>query len=198
MIKRGVGRSAIVISAIVTAALCRVPSGLANGPRHFNEGKLAGLRPGRASIERAYRRFGKNHVDPVLSSAKSPVWIDNCNHEQVTVHADSMGVINEITVAPARWVIDADCELKAYNRAARAFGTGHGLLFNDNCNRAEELYGTPQSDSTVEENRQALRVMRFSGLAGSRQALALEVACGIASGRVRQMILTASASSAGQ
>lgn len=192
--KREIGRSAVVIFALSVAALWCVPLRLADGPRHFREDRLAGLRPGRDSIEQAYRRFGKERADRTLSSAASPVWIDNCNHEQVIVQASSRQVINRITVTPTPGVTTADCDLKAYGRNARAFGTGHGLVFKDDCSRVKELYGIPESEKTIEENRQLMRAMRFSGAAGKQWTLELEVECNVASDRVQRITLTASGS----
>lgn len=185
-----------IISAVI--GTFAGPAVFANRSKHIQENKLAGVRPRKDRIEQVYQRFGKDRMNRSLSSANSYVWIDNCNHGQLTVHVGSDHAVDEITVQPAQWVINADCELKAYTRNRASFGAGHGLVFNDNCDRVGQLYGTPESTHDTEENHQALRVMRYSGFGRGHSWLTFDVGCSIASGRVQRMTLTASRASAAE
>jgi hypothetical protein len=64
------------------------------------EHKVAGLRPGKDTIENAYSRFHKDHVVKELSPPGSAVWMDPCTRQKLTVAFDPKGTIREIRIEP--------------------------------------------------------------------------------------------------
>jgi hypothetical protein len=151
----------------------------AENPKQVKEDALAGLRPGRDTIEKAYRRFGKDRVDQGQSTDSSISWRDVCNHQGLTVAIDSNGVIQEVIVGPEVGVTTADCDAKSYSREVRAkFGSGHGLLLRDHCDRIQKVYGTAQSKSSSDSRNERFEsyLYRFDW-EGKRAPLTLEVAC---------------------
>ena len=111
--------------------------------RQVMEYEIAGLRPGRDEVDKAYRRFGKDQIDKYLSKPDSAVWVDVCNFQMLTVTFDRNNVIRDVTIQHSPGVTDADCAPKAYSRAVRARmgGTRHGLVFRDRCDRVQEISG---------------------------------------------------------
>jgi hypothetical protein len=162
------------------------------------ESKIAGLRPGRDSIGKAYSRF---HKDRVLkdSPPNSALWWSPCTQQTLTVSFDTNGVIWEVKIEPApQTSIIFDCDSRAYSRSVRARmgGTGRGLVFRDSCSRVRQLYGAPQRQdrSLLGDKDNDLFVYRFDR--GIKQSLlTLEITCDSARNEVRSLKLTASGTS---
>lgn len=112
-----------------------------------SETKLAGLQPGRDTLETAYKRFGKDTVDQGMSHLPAlAAWRNPCTNQELAVTDDANGVIQELVVQPPLGASNVDCTRKSYSRAVRArFGTSRGLLFDDRCERIQEIYGPPES-----------------------------------------------------
>ena len=155
------------------------------------ENEIAGLRPGKDTVEKAYRRFHKDRVIKDLSPPGSALWMDNCNHQTLTVGFDAKGIIREVRIAPAP-VSNADCNPKAYERSTRARigATRRGLLFRDSCDRIEQIYGAPQSQRRAVNGDQEF-VYRFDG-GIEVSSLTLELTCNSARNYVETIKLAAS------
>jgi len=152
------------------------------------EYKVAGLRPGRDTIENAYSRFHKDRVIKELSLPGSAVWMDPCTREKLTVAFDTKGTIREIRIE--LFSSAADCSPVPRSVRARIGGTGRGLVFLDSCNRIQEIYGEPQSQgrSVGGDNEFVYRFDR----AVPGNSLALELTCDSVSNEVESIKLTAS------
>ena len=130
---------------LITLLASQTSLGAEINTKQVVEYKIAGLRPGRDTIERAYRRFHKSRMVKELSAPHSAVWLDPCNHQMLTVAFDAKGIIRDITVQ--RYPSEVDCAPKAYKTSVRARmgSTGRGLIFGDSCERIQRIYGSPQS-----------------------------------------------------
>jgi hypothetical protein len=158
------------------------------------EYKIAGLRPGRDSIDKAYGRFHKDRIFKDLSTPSSAVWTDACNREMLTVAFDSRGTIREVRTE-RQYLGEGDCELSAYTRSARARlgGTGHELVLRDSCKRIQQIYGLPQSQHLLARDRKEF-VYRFDRIVKGN-TLTLELICDSTRDQVETMKLTASSPS---
>jgi hypothetical protein len=117
--------------------------------RRVMEYEIAGLRPGKDTADKAYHRFGEDREVRNLAAFNSAAWLDVCSFQMLTVTFDTNKIIRDVTIKHAPGVIDADCEIKSYSRSVRSRmgGTRHGLVFQDRCDRVEEIYGTTQFKS---------------------------------------------------
>jgi hypothetical protein len=176
------------------------PTGISEPEKaHYKQAieyEIAGLRPGRDSIDKAYSRF---HKDRVLddSPPNSALWSNPCTQQMLTVSFDTNGIISEVKIEPAPQTnVIFDCDSSAYTRSARARmgGTGRGLVFRDSCTRVPQLYGAPQlpSRSLLGATDHDLFVYHFDR--GVRQGLlTLEIRCDSAHNKVQTVELTAAA-----
>ena len=168
----------------------RMPEKEQRNSKQTIEYKIAGLRPGRDTIETAYGRFRKDRVIKDLSTPGGAVWIDPCNRQMLTVAFDPEGTIHEVSIEP--YPIDADCIISSYSRTVRARlgGTGHGLVFRDSCNRIQEIYGEPQSQGRSVHGDWEFVYSFDRAVKGN--SLTFELTCDAARDRVTGIKLTAS------
>jgi hypothetical protein len=159
------------------------------------EYEIAGLRPGRDSIDKAYSRF---HKDRVLNDSppNSAIWWNPCTQQMLTVSFDTNRKIWAVKIEPApQTSVIFDCDSRASVRSVRARmgGTGRGLVFRDSCSRVRQLYGAPQRQdrSLPGAKDYDLFVYRFDR--GVKQSLlTLEITCDSARNEVQTVKLTAS------
>lgn len=154
------------------------------------EYEIAGLRPGKDTVEKAYRRFGKDHVVKHLSGSDSAVWVDVCDSPMLTVTFDRNDIVRDATIQHSPGVTNADCDLKSYSRGVRSRmgGTRHDLVFRDGCDRVQEIYGAPQSQGESAHNKKELKY-RYD-LNG--RSLTFDVTCDSVQNYVEAIKLTAS------
>jgi hypothetical protein len=165
----------------------KLPGGLA---RRVSEDKLAGLRPGQDSLQRTLKILGPN-PDQTLSS-REVAWWDACNNERALVTFDSTNRVRSVLVDKIPVSIDGDCEVKGYSRPARAkFGSGHGLLKRDRCERVEEIYGAPDIKRPLESRRE-LYSYNYDGTS-DKPTLTLEITCDTGVDQVSSLKLAVSA-----
>jgi hypothetical protein len=156
------------------------------------EYEIAGLRPGKDTIEKAYRRFHKDRVIKELSPPSSALWMDNCNHQMLTVGFDPKGVIREVRIEPAP-VSNVDCSPRSYDRSTRARmgGTRRGLVFRDSCDRIQQIYGVPQSQAPTVNGGQEF-TYRFDPGEQGKNMLSLALTCNPARNDVESIKLAIS------
>lgn len=166
----------------------QMPEGEKGRAKRVIEYKVAGLRPGRDAIEKAYSRFHKDRVIKELSPPGSAVWMDPCTRQKLTVAFDTNGTIREIGIEP--FSSAADCSPVPRSVRAQIGGTGRGLVFRDSCNRIQEIYGKPQSQGRSVDGDNEF-VYRFDrAIPGN--SLSLELACNSVRNDVESIKLTAS------
>lgn len=193
--KRDWKRSWLLVSVLVISALA-LPIVLdGNVSKQIKEDTLAGLRPGKDTIERAYRRFGKERVRTSMSGDPGSVEVrESCNHEELTLTLNSSSVIEKATVGSEIGVANVDCTSQSYTRRVRAqFGSGHNLLFRDQCDRIQGIYGSPESKSSFAKGSERLEsyVYHFDST-GKSVPLTLEVTCNTAENQVDRITLAVS------
>jgi hypothetical protein len=146
--------------------------------KRVREEKLAGLRPGKDTVDQAYKHFGEGDA-PKSDSLLS--WRDDCNHQQVSIAFDPRRIIESVTVERPPGTLNADCELKAYSRPVRAkLGSGHDLVMRDRCQRIREIYGEPDAKATAARGFEKLDIYTYQySWAGERPRLTMEVTCNV-------------------
>lgn len=154
------------------------------------EHKLAGLQPGRDTMDKAYHRFRKDLISEAVSSSSSAVWVEPCNGQMLTVGFAATGIIREVRTERVATV--GDCTPGSYSRSARAWfgGTGRGLVLGDSCNRIQLIYGEPQNQSRSIHGDKEF-AYRFD-VAVKRSPLAFEVSCDSVRDEVESIRLTVS------
>lgn len=180
----------VSILAILAFAL---PTG--KGSKKVEEDTLAGLRPGKDSIQRAYQRFGKESIGESPLGGPGVVDVqDFCTHQELFLTLDSSGLIQEVAVGHELADTDADCTPHSYSREVRAkFGSGRGLLFRDRCERIQEIYGQPESkNSSANGNEQLESYVYRNDEAGKGVPLTLGVTCNVTENYVDGIKLTVS------
>jgi hypothetical protein len=137
-----------------------------------NELTLAGVRPGKDSVERAvnlYRQFNKDKT----SRSEETVWFDQCRDASLTVASDAGKRIQEIRVAP--WGgSTADCA----GVPPGPWKTGLGLRLADSTTKILQLYGEPDSKSPSSKGGQQLELWYYAfDWAGPDVPQVMEVMC---------------------
>jgi hypothetical protein len=155
-----------------------------------NELTLAGVRPGKDSVERAvnlYRQFNKDKT----SRSEETVWFDQCRDASLTVDSDAGRRIQEIRVAP--WGgSTADCA----GVPPGPWKTGLGLRLADSTAKILQLYGEPDSKSPSSKGGQQLELWYYAfDWAGPDVPQVMEVMCTVGQdgkpGRVVEITLAA-------
>jgi hypothetical protein len=136
-----------------------------------NELTLAGLRPGRDTLNRAMQLY--HTVDPKSSTNDSQtVWLDACARHTLTVDFDDDKKIQVIRTGlnptPAK------CRAVSMN----VWKTGHGLGVGDTIVRLSQLYGEPDSKSPSTRDGQPLELWYYAfDWAGPDVPQVMEVLC---------------------
>jgi hypothetical protein len=144
--------------------------------RRMNERTLAGLRPGKDTVDRAKSKYkdpqlGKS-VDTWLS------WIDSCRGQLLSVEKDSGGKIR--TVRAESFPNIGDCEKVPPSK----WRTGRGLAIHDPTERVIQLYGQPDSRSPSTKDGQQLELLHYAfDWAGPNVPQVMEVLCTLAKNR---------------
>lgn len=134
---------------------------------------LAGLRPGRDTLEKIQRLF--RNSSPATSDDGTQTWQDPCATEAVSVNADSDGTILAIHLARTR-PASRDCA----SRHPRVWLTGHGIGIGSSCSRVISLYGNPDSTSPSTGSHQKLELLYYAfDWAGPDVPQVMEVFCTI-------------------
>jgi len=137
-----------------------------------NELTLAGLRPGKDSVERAVnlnRQFNREKT----SGSDESVWFDHCRDASLTVDSDAGKRIQEIRVAS--WGgSTADCA----GVPPGPWKTGLGLRVADPTAKIVQLYGEPDSKSPSSKGGQQLELWYYAfDWAGPDVPQVMEVMC---------------------
>lgn len=109
------------------------------------ESRLAGLRPGIDTLENAFKRFSKK----TMEGQGDYSWSDSCNGQHLILRANPSGPLWEVLVE--RIAEHGDCTPHSYSQqVGERWGSGHGLLIRDSCDRIEAIYGAPLSKNSSE------------------------------------------------
>jgi hypothetical protein len=157
-------------------------------PHRTNESTLAGLRPGRDTVDRAKSRYKDPQIGKPVDTWFS--WIDPCRGQLLSVEKDPKGKIQ--TVRTETFPNIGDCEKVPLSN----WRTGRGLAIHDSNERVIQLYGQPDSKSPSTKGGQSLELLHYAfGWAGPDVPQMLEVLCTLEKdgkpGRVVEITLSA-------
>jgi hypothetical protein len=178
--------SAAVI-ALLPAAWALAPA--AQAPERANELTLAGLRPGRDSLDAALKRYNQKYASGDRE-ADSRLWADPCTGRTLSLELDGASVIRSLTVsllAPQA----GKCEDQRFGRiAVQDWVTGRGLRLGDSQDRVIRLYGEPNSSGPSVKGDHELQFFYYQfDWAGSDVPQVMEIHCARENGRVVEMTL---------
>jgi hypothetical protein len=172
--------------------LCPAPcsAGTAQTAR-ANELTVAGLRPGKDSLEKALARYPKGAASGKGESEYS--WKDGCRQEQLLVRFASGRIVDQVRVV--RPVETEKIECAAPGRSL--WRTGRGIALGDSAQRVVLSYGEPDSRSPSTKDGQRLELLYYAfDWAGPDVPQVLEVLCTVGKdgrpGRVVEIMLAAS------
>jgi hypothetical protein len=170
LLRRVVSLSFLAATMAAAQAVHQQPAKNATAHR-ANELTLAGLRPGRDTLNRAMQLY--HTVDPKSSTKDSQtVWLDTCARHMLTVDFDDEKKIQVIRTGlnPT----PANCRAVSMN----VWKTGHGLGVGDSTARLSPLYGEPDSKSPSTRDGQPLELWYYAfDWAGPDVPEVMEVLC---------------------
>ncbi|MBS1867641.1 MAG: hypothetical protein JSS69_17135 [Acidobacteria bacterium] len=186
-----------VSAALVSAAvLCPVNASQSTNraaSKRFNELTLAGLRPGRDTLEHAQQAYpALRHQD---NDRNGFVLHNLCRRSQLFLEMDSTRHIAALRVVASDSSIIAGCTEKGM-KLAPLLATGSGLAVSDPAERVVLLYGEPTSRSPSTKNGQPLELLYYAfDWAGPDVPQVMEVVCTVPKdgtpGRVVEITLAA-------
>lgn len=181
--------SLVVAAALWTSAF---PAQRPNTPKATNEVTLAGLRPGRDSLNTAYKRYKQKYLVSKTSTDRRE-WRDTCTGHSMVLGLDPNSVIQEITVS-VLVPRDGNCDNRRFEFLnLDDWVTGKGLHLGDSRNHVVELYGEPSSSEPVVRDDADFELLQFDfTAAGADVPQAMRVYCQRDSGRVVEITLVAS------
>ena len=162
------------------SALLLVPAGAERSPRagqnarakssaRRNELTLAGIRPGRDSMERVTKRIG---TPVVWQSGEPAFWFDKCRKQRLSADVDVSKQVQSLRVEA--WPSSLQCS----PGPGSPWRTGLGLRLDDACSRVPALYGKPDSRSPSTEGGQPLELLYYAfDWAGPDVPQVMQVAC---------------------
>jgi hypothetical protein len=179
---------------VALAALLAAAAGLAqSGPaKRANELTLAGLRPGRSTLEDAQKRFARAERAPAGEETARAIWWDTCWGHEAAVEYDANGILQTVTVSVMAPQV-GDCTGDGWLNGPLGLNrlrTGRGLVLGQHRGRVTGLYGPPQSEGPAAlAGRDAEFLYYAFDWAGSDVPQVLEVTCDAATGRVVKILL---------
>jgi hypothetical protein len=138
--------------------------------KRFNELTLAGLRPGRDSLSRAHRLYGK----PFEVDTEGEIWHDMCHRMQLVIdYDDATRKIQTIRVSYMD--LEGDCVV---HKPSPPWFTAKGLRISDSVDQVINRYGPPNSRSPSTKGNQQLELLYYAfDWAGADVPQVMEVLC---------------------
>src|SRR5271154_1837679 len=99
ILRRGLKRFWLLVSVVAVVALATQAGLRAGGPKPVNELTLAGLRPGKDSLEKASKKFGEESKIKASDDSNSHSWQVNCFLNDLLVEGGPNGIIRNVTVS---------------------------------------------------------------------------------------------------
>ena len=162
--------------------------------RRINEYTLAGLRPGRSTLEHArdlFRAGFFTHPSAGISSLASP-----CNNQEMEINTGAGVVVDSVRIQTNEPAIDT-AKYHCGKNGGWHWSTGKGLRIGNVKARVVAIYGEPNSVSPSTKNGQPLELLYYAfDWAGSDVPQVMEVVCTVPKdgtpGRVVEITLAAS------
>ncbi len=186
------GAAAIAVATPNAAVLAQDQ----DAARRANELTLAGLRPGRDTLNTAVKHYKAKYATLDADGAThagtsgTRLWLDRCTGHQLLLELDEHAVIQEITVS-ALGPHDGKCEDRRLDALdMKDWYTGRGLSLGDARNRVTEMYGEPNSSGPSVKGTNELEYLYYSfDWAGDDIPQVLEVYCARDTGKVLEITL---------
>ena len=119
-------------------------------------------------------------------------WVNHCDGRSLTVEIDEERIVRTVTVSALGPVVGG-CANQDEKRVRIRLRTGRGLVLGDECPRATELYGEPESRGPSVRGSRKLELLFYSfDWAGDDVPQSMEVSCDPATRRVVEITLAAS------
>lgn len=177
---------AVSASFLIGLALCAPRVAVAQ--HRSNELTLAGLRPGRDTLDAAVKKLGKPLGSSELpGTAGEAVWTASCSRSTVTIEVNPSDLIQTITLQ-AGSLLPGDC----YRTTDRYHwvATGHGIRLGDLKAKVISVYGKPGSVSPSTKDGRELELLYYAfDWAGPDVPQVMEITCERATGRVVEIML---------
>jgi hypothetical protein len=136
---------------------------------------LAGLRPGRSTLSRAVRFFGKGERRE--DDLNVTFWRDGCLRKDMFIDSEANGRIESVRVSEIGGSQKAECASDPKG-VRDEWATGRGLTVGSLASRVTELYGNPDSRSPSSKGGQQLELLYYSfDWAGPDVPQVMEVLC---------------------
>jgi hypothetical protein len=159
----------------------------AQAPR-ASELTLAGLRPGRDTLEEARHRYGSKDVSNLSDGTKQ--WRDACTGHAIMLELGANDVIQSVTISAIASEAGACSGRHGDLLHEDQWQTGHGLHLGDTEDRVTQIYGDPNSSGPSVKGKHELELMYYAfDWAGSSGPQVMEVFCARESGRVMEITL---------
>jgi hypothetical protein len=186
-----VSASATILMGCASGAYAQATAPRRSIALRKNEWKLAGLLPGRTTVQRAKAILGKT----AAVDGTSLTW-NGCDGLLVEVQADRQGMIQTVRLSQvATPDFNEDCSPAL--QKGRSPQTGLGLRIGDGAAKVATLYGNPDSRSPSTKDGQPLELLYYAfDWAGPDVPQVMQVVCTAEkdgqAGRVVQITLAAS------
>lgn len=169
-------------SVVVPAKVQSAP-----GLQRHNELTLAGLRPGSSRASSATRM---PELGTPSANATGFVWSSRCIDRILSVETDDNRTVQAVTASMLGSSSAADCAGQADGKMLANLRTGRGLELGNACQRAEALYGNPESRGPSVRGMRKLELLFYSfDWAGEDVPQSMEVSCDAVSHRVVEITL---------
>jgi hypothetical protein len=169
----------------------RTPSTARQAARRANELTLAGLRPGRDTVDAARKLYGETGLRVDDSDPHTLTWMDPCRQRSLHIEADDKGVIQTIAVAQLHLAVPCRKEVFVKLRSD-LWKTGYGVAPGDTRARVIAAYGTPNSDGpSTGEDRELESLYYAFDWAGPDVPQVMQVYCDRDAGRALEITLAA-------
>jgi hypothetical protein len=169
----------------------RTPSAARQTATRANELTLAGLRPGRDTLDAARKLYGETGLRTDDSDPHTLTWTDPCRQRSLHIEADDNGVIQ--TIAVAQLHLRMPCRKEVFDKLrSDLWKTGHGIAPGDARARVLAAYGPPNSDGpSTGEGRELESLYYAFDWAGSDVPQVMQVYCDHDAGRALEITLAA-------
>lgn len=159
-------------------------------PARAGELTLAGLRPGRDTLARAFKRYKSKYLAHERGGNRTSQWRETCTGRSLTLHVDGHAVIQEITVSSLVPRNGSCADRRFDTLRVQDWITGRGLRLGDPQGRVIELYGEPNSSGPSVQGQHKLVYLYYSfDGQGSDVPQGMEIYCARDTGRVVEITL---------
>ncbi len=183
-------RSSLCVSSFIGAALISFAVfAQEEAGKRANELTLAGLRPGRDTLEAALKRYTSKYAsEPDPAGIRE--WRDPCTGRSLELTVDARSLVRGITVS-SLGPQDGKCDDGRFDALdMQSWVSGRGLRLGDPQGKVIEIYGEPNSTGpSVKEDKELVFLYYAFDGADSDMPQVMEIYCARDTGRVVEITL---------